>query len=72
MRDLRVSGFGHACRGDAEAEEAGIEACEFGFDVRVVQKIGMDEFSEFGVVLAGWSAHDGEDLLYLGVEQTLA
>ena len=53
-------------------EEAGVEAGELGFDAGVVEEIGVDEFAEFGVLLVGWGAHDGEDLRDVGVEEALA
>jgi len=72
VRDLCVLGLGHASRCDAEAEKAGIEIREFGFDGRVVQKIGVNELSEFGVLLTRWSADDGEDLFHVGIENAFA
>ena len=65
-------GSGDAGGGDAETEEAGVEAGEFGFDGGVVEEVGVDEFAEFGVVLTGWSANDGEDLVDVGVEEAFA
>ncbi len=38
VRDVCVLGLGHAGGGDAEAEEAGVEAGEFGFDGGVVEE----------------------------------
>jgi hypothetical protein len=64
--------FGHSGGGDAEGEEAGVEAGELGLDGGVVEEVGVDELPEFGVVLTGWCADDGEDLVNVGVEQALA
>ena len=69
---MGVFRFVHASGGDAEREETGIEAGELGLDAGVVEEICVDEFAEFGVLLVGWGAHDGEDLLHFGVEQALA
>lgn len=72
MGDVSVVGLGHAGRGDAKTEEAGVQACEFGLDRGVVGEIRQDEFSKFGVGLCGWSADDGRDLIHIGIEQALA
>ncbi|WP_433984552.1 hypothetical protein RBB78_07365 [Tunturiibacter empetritectus] len=71
MGDVGVLRLGHAGRGDAETEEAGVVAGEVGFDGGVVEEICVHEFAEFGVMLAGWAAADGEDLLYVEVQQAL-
>jgi hypothetical protein len=57
---------------NSEREETGVEAGELGLDGGVVEEIGVDEFAESGVLLVGWGAHDGEDLLHVGVEEALA
>jgi hypothetical protein len=62
----------HPGGGDAKGEEAGVEAGELGFNGGVVEEVGVDEFVEFGVVLIGRSADDGEDLLYVRVEEAFA
>jgi hypothetical protein len=70
--EVGVLCFGHAGGGDAETEEAGVEACELGFDGGVVEEVGVDEFAELGVLLLARSADDGEDLLDAGVEEAFA
>jgi hypothetical protein len=72
VRDAGVLGFGHTGGGDADAEEAGVEAGEIGLDGGVVEEIAVNEFSQLGVALAGWIADDGEDLLDFGVEKAFA
>jgi hypothetical protein len=54
----------HAGGRDTEREEAGVEAGKLRFDFGVVEKVGVDEFVEFFVVLTGWGADNGENLLH--------
>ena len=70
--EVGVFCFVHAGGGDAEGEEAGVVAGELRFDGGVVEEVVVDEFSEFGVVLAGRGAHDGENLPHVGVEEAFA
>jgi hypothetical protein len=70
--EVGVFRFVHAGGGDTETEKAGVEAGELGLDGRVVEEVAVDEFAELGVVLAGGGAHDGENLLYVGVEEAFA
>lgn len=70
--EVGVFRFVHAGGGDAEREEAGVEAGELGLDGGVVEEVGVDEFAELGIVLAGGRAHDGENLLHVGVEKAFA
>ena len=72
ISEVGVFHFVHTGGGDAETEEAGVEASELGFDGRVVEEIGVDEFAEFGVLLVAGCADDGEDLLDAGVEEAFA
>ena len=62
----------HAGRRDTEREEAGIEAGKLRFDFGVVEKVGVEKFVEFIVLLTGWGTDDGENLLYVRVEEALA
>ena len=64
--------LGHAGGGDAEGEEAGVEAGEFGGERGEVEEVGGDEFAEFGMLLGGGGADEGEDLLDAGVEEAFA
>ena len=43
--DAGVLGLGHAGGGDADAEEAGVEAGEIGLDGGVVEEIAVNELS---------------------------
>ncbi len=72
VRDAVVLHFGHAGGSDADAEEAGVEASEISLDGGVVEEVAVDEFSQLGVVLTGWVADDGKDLVDLGVEKAFA
>jgi len=49
--------------------EAGIVTGELRFDIGVVEKIFVDEFSELGVLLAGRSANDGKNMLHGRVKE---
>ena len=69
---MGVFRFVHAGGGDAEREETGVEAGELGLDAGVVEEIRVDEFAEFGLLLVGWGANDGEDLVHVGVEEAFA
>jgi Aspartyl protease/PDZ domain len=70
--ELGVLCFVDAGGGDAEGEDAGVEAGELRLDVGVVEEVGVDELAEFGVLLVGGGADDGEDLVDFGVEEALA
>jgi hypothetical protein len=59
--DAAVVGLAHPGGGDAEAEEAGVEACELAFDRAVVEQIGMDDLAQLGMALPGRTAADGDD-----------
>jgi hypothetical protein len=43
-----------------------------GLDGGVVEEVGVEQFAELGMLLAGWGADDGEDLLDIGVEETFS
>jgi len=69
---MPVARLVHAERRDAEAEEAGVEAGEFGFDRRIIQEIAVDDFAQFGMPLSGRAAPDREHAFDPGIEQAFA
>ena len=66
------SRFGLSDGGDAEREEAGVEAGELRLDGGVVEEVFVGQLAEFRVLLRGWAAHDGEDLFDAGIEEAFA
>ena len=70
--DVCVGFFRHAGGGDAEAEEAGVEAGELRFDRRIIPKIGVDDLAQLGISLAGGGAADRHNQLHVGIEKTFA
>jgi len=70
--DARVLVLSEAGGGNAETEEAGVEAGELRFDGHVVREIDVDDLTQFGVRRAGGRAADGDDLRDTGIEEALA
>jgi len=70
--EVLIFGLFHAGRGDAKGEEAGVVTGEFGFDVGVVEEVGVNELVKFGVVLVCRSTHDGEDVVDARIKETFA
>jgi hypothetical protein len=70
--DAGVVGFVHARGGNAEAEEASVEADEPVFDFGVVEQVLADDFRQLGMLRSGWGAAYGENAVDVGSEQAFS
>jgi hypothetical protein len=59
-------------RGDAEAEQAGVEAGDLRLDAREIRDVLQDELIELRVRLPGRAAADDDDAAHAGIEEALA
>jgi hypothetical protein len=64
--------LGHSRRGNTEAEEANVVAGKILFDAGEIEKILMHDLAQFGVLLPGGAAHDGQHKFDVAIEQALA
>ena len=65
--NMPIIRFRHPHRRNTEAKEAGVKTGEFGLEGSEIEKIGVNNFAEFFMPLAGALADDREDRRDLGI-----